>query len=74
MTSVSISLHKCICLLCFPSLCICLLCFSERQANIIYRGSCIGSFGIVNPEVMQRFDITDPCFAVEMNVEPFLQL
>ncbi|KAG0629774.1 hypothetical protein M758_1G129300 [Ceratodon purpureus] len=24
--------------------------------------------------VMQRFDITDPCFAVEMNVEPFLQL
>ncbi|KAG0569879.1 hypothetical protein KC19_6G122900 [Ceratodon purpureus] len=48
--------------------------FSGRQANIIYRGSCIGSFGIVNPEVMQRFDITDPCSAVEMNVEPFLQL
>lgn len=48
--------------------------FTGRQANIIYKGSCIGSFGIVNPKVMQRFDITDPCSAVEMNIEPFLQL
>lgn len=48
--------------------------FSGRQANIHYRGSCIGSFGIVSPEVMQRFDIADPCSAVEINVEPFLQL
>ncbi|XP_024360082.1 phenylalanine--tRNA ligase beta subunit, cytoplasmic [Physcomitrium patens] len=48
--------------------------FSGRQANIIYAGSCVGSFGIVNPEVMLRFDITDPCSAVELNIEPFLHL
>lgn len=27
--------------------------FSGRQANIHYRGSCIGSFGIVSPEVSE---------------------
>ncbi|CAK9233476.1 unnamed protein product [Sphagnum troendelagicum] len=46
--------------------------FTGRQANIMFKGSCIGNFGIVHPEVMQRFDITDPCSAVEMILEPFL--
>jgi len=48
--------------------------FKGRQANIMYNGSKIGSFGIVNPEVMQRFLISDPCSAVEMSIEPFLNL
>ncbi|CAM6025734.1 unnamed protein product [Sphagnum balticum] len=46
--------------------------FTGRQANIMFKGSRIGTFGIVHPEVMQRFDITDPCSAVEMIIEPFL--
>ncbi|XP_021856153.2 phenylalanine--tRNA ligase beta subunit, cytoplasmic-like [Spinacia oleracea] len=43
-----------------------------RQANIIYKGKCIGSFGIVHPEVLNNFDISDPCSYVELNMESFL--
>ncbi|XP_010246774.1 PREDICTED: phenylalanine--tRNA ligase beta subunit, cytoplasmic-like isoform X2 [Nelumbo nucifera] len=40
-----------------------------RQANIIFRGNHIGTFGIVNPEVLIIFDIPDPCSFVELNIE-----
>ncbi|KNA05102.1 hypothetical protein SOVF_193480 [Spinacia oleracea] len=43
-----------------------------RQANIIYKGKHIGSFGIVHPEVLNNFDISDPCSYVELNIESFL--
>ncbi|KMT07964.1 hypothetical protein BVRB_6g144980 [Beta vulgaris subsp. vulgaris] len=45
---------------------------SGRQANIIYKGKHIGTFGIVHPEVLNNFDIPDPCSYVELNVESFL--
>ncbi|XP_071925210.1 phenylalanine--tRNA ligase beta subunit, cytoplasmic-like isoform X1 [Coffea arabica] len=43
-----------------------------RQASIIYKGKQIGTFGIVHPEVLQNFDIPDPCSFVELNMEIFL--
>ncbi|PSR96575.1 Phenylalanine--tRNA ligase beta subunit like [Actinidia chinensis var. chinensis] len=43
-----------------------------RQASIIYKGKCIGAFGIVHPEVLNNFDIPDPCSFVELNIESFL--
>ncbi|KAL7223202.1 hypothetical protein ACSBR1_024798 [Camellia fascicularis] len=43
-----------------------------RQARIIYKGKCIGAFGIVHPEVLNNFDIPDPCSFVELNIESFL--
>uniref|UniRef100_A0A5B7CBD6 phenylalanine--tRNA ligase n=1 Tax=Davidia involucrata TaxID=16924 RepID=A0A5B7CBD6_DAVIN len=43
-----------------------------RQAHIIYKGKHIGTFGIVHPEVLNNFDITDPCSYVELNIESFL--
>ncbi|CAO2830187.1 unnamed protein product [Amaranthus hypochondriacus] len=43
-----------------------------RQANIIYKGRYIGIFGIVHPEVLNNFDIPDPCSYVELNIENFL--
>ncbi|KAJ7566908.1 hypothetical protein O6H91_02G123700 [Diphasiastrum complanatum] len=46
--------------------------FKGRQANIILNGSCIGSFGIIHPQVLANFDILDPCSVVELNIEPFL--
>ncbi|KAL3682275.1 hypothetical protein R1sor_000297 [Riccia sorocarpa] len=46
--------------------------FPGRQANVFYRGAKIGTFGIVHPEVLQRFDIPDPCSAMELELEPFL--
>ncbi|KAL2608030.1 hypothetical protein R1flu_026603 [Riccia fluitans] len=46
--------------------------FRGRQANVFYRGAKIGTFGIIHPEVLQRFDIPDPCSALELELEPFL--
>ncbi|XP_051150004.1 phenylalanine--tRNA ligase beta subunit, cytoplasmic [Andrographis paniculata] len=43
-----------------------------RQASIINKGKQIGTFGIVHPQVLENFDIPDPCSFVEMDVESFL--
>ncbi|AES99190.1 phenylalanine--tRNA ligase beta subunit, cytoplasmic [Medicago truncatula] len=43
-----------------------------RQARIIYKGKQVGTFGIVHPEVLNNFDIPDPCSFVELNIESFL--
>ncbi|KAL3845620.1 hypothetical protein ACJIZ3_003023 [Penstemon smallii] len=43
-----------------------------RQASIIYKGNQIGTFGIVHPQVLDNFDIPDPCSFVEVNIESFL--
>ncbi|CAI5980566.1 unnamed protein product [Closterium sp. NIES-65] len=48
--------------------------FGGRQADILCKGKSIGTFGVVHPEVLAHFDIPDPCSAVEINLEPFLQL
>ncbi|KAI3794057.1 hypothetical protein L1987_36682 [Smallanthus sonchifolius] len=45
---------------------------SGRQANIIYKGKRIGTFGIVHPQVLENFDIPDPCSFVELNIESLL--
>ncbi|KAK8569417.1 hypothetical protein V6N13_046474 [Hibiscus sabdariffa] len=42
-----------------------------RQAKIIYKGRRIGIFGIVHPEVLNNFDIPDPCSFLELNIEYF---
>ncbi|KAL4383902.1 hypothetical protein GQ457_15G001010 [Hibiscus cannabinus] len=43
-----------------------------RQAKIIYKGRRIGIFGIVHPEVLNNFDIPDPCSFLELDIENFL--
>ncbi|KAL4559270.1 hypothetical protein LXL04_031407 [Taraxacum kok-saghyz] len=45
---------------------------SGRQASIIFKGKTIGTFGIVNPQVLENFDIPDPCSFVEFNLESLL--
>ncbi|MBA0835440.1 hypothetical protein Goarm_007720 [Gossypium armourianum] len=45
---------------------------SGRQAKIIYKGGHIGIFGIVHPEVLNNFDIPDPCSFLELDIESFL--
>ncbi|OMP05794.1 Phenylalanyl-tRNA synthetase, class IIc, beta subunit, archae/euk cytosolic [Corchorus capsularis] len=42
-----------------------------RQAKIIYKGRRIGIFGIVHPEVLNNFDIPDPCSFLEIGIENF---
>ncbi|KAJ4882722.1 putative phenylalanine--tRNA ligase beta subunit [Raphanus sativus] len=43
-----------------------------RQASIICKGKHVGNFGIVHPEVLINFDITDPCSFVEIDIEALL--
>ncbi|KAJ4837850.1 hypothetical protein Tsubulata_001665 [Turnera subulata] len=43
-----------------------------RQASIIYKGKRIGIFGIVHPQVLSNFDISDPCSFLELDIELFL--
>jgi len=43
-----------------------------RQASIIVRGKHIGNFGIVHPEVLNNFDIPDPCSYLELDIEAIL--
>lgn len=45
---------------------------SGRQAKIIFNGRHIGIFGIVHPEVLNNFDIPDPCSFLEVDIESFL--
>ncbi|KAJ8758564.1 hypothetical protein K2173_000285 [Erythroxylum novogranatense] len=45
---------------------------SGRQASIIYKGKHIGNFGIVHPQVLNNFDIPDPCSFMELDIEYFL--
>ncbi|KAL0709574.1 hypothetical protein Bca4012_016552 [Brassica carinata] len=43
-----------------------------KQASIIYKGKHIGNFGIVHPQLLNNFDITDPCSVVEIDIDAFL--
>lgn len=46
--------------------------FPGRQASIFCKGSRIGTFGVVHPEVLQSFLIPDPCSILEINIEYLL--
>ncbi|XP_022134928.1 phenylalanine--tRNA ligase beta subunit, cytoplasmic [Momordica charantia] len=46
--------------------------FPGRQAHVICKGRTIGTFGIVHPEVLNNFDIPDPCSFVELSIQSFL--
>jgi len=44
----------------------------NRQINIIFEGKKLGTFGIVHPEVLEKFGIPDPCSYAEIDIEPLL--
>lgn len=46
--------------------------FPRRCAEIVMRGSVIGKIGVLHPEVLSKFELNNPCAAVEINIEPFL--
>ena len=46
--------------------------FPGRQARVLLRGKEVGRFGVVHPEVLARFDIVNPCSALELDVQAFL--
>ncbi|KAJ3137068.1 hypothetical protein HDU90_002239 [Geranomyces variabilis] len=46
--------------------------FPGRRADIFYKNQLVGAFGIVHPDVLEKFEIGFPCTAIELNVEPFV--
>ncbi|XP_073437226.1 phenylalanine--tRNA ligase beta subunit [Dendrobates tinctorius] len=46
--------------------------FPGRCAEILADGKTIGKLGVLHPDVITKFDLTLPCSALEINVEPFL--
>ncbi|XP_063771978.1 phenylalanine--tRNA ligase beta subunit [Pseudophryne corroboree] len=46
--------------------------FPGRCAEILADAKSIGKLGVLHPDVITKFDLTMPCSALEINVEPFL--
>ncbi|KAA0701750.1 Phenylalanine--tRNA ligase beta subunit [Triplophysa tibetana] len=46
--------------------------FPGRCAEIFSCGKSIGHLGVLHPDVINRFELTMPCSAIEIDIEPFL--
>ncbi|XP_057210641.1 phenylalanine--tRNA ligase beta subunit-like [Triplophysa rosa] len=46
--------------------------FPGRCAEIFSRGKSIGHLGVLHPDVINRFELTMPCSAIDIDIEPFL--
>ncbi|XP_063162769.1 phenylalanine--tRNA ligase beta subunit [Candoia aspera] len=46
--------------------------FPGRCAEIFARGHSIGNLGVLHPDVVTKFELTMPCSALEVTIEPFL--
>ncbi|KAF3693106.1 Phenylalanine--tRNA ligase beta subunit [Channa argus] len=46
--------------------------FPGRCAEIFAYGKSIGHLGVLHPDVINRFELTMPCSALEIDIEPFL--
>ncbi|PKA65024.1 putative phenylalanine--tRNA ligase beta subunit [Apostasia shenzhenica] len=46
--------------------------FLDRQCHIIYNAKPIGIFGVIHPEVLEKFGIPDPCSFAEINIQALL--
>ncbi|XP_038271396.1 phenylalanine--tRNA ligase beta subunit isoform X3 [Dermochelys coriacea] len=46
--------------------------FPGRCAEILAKGQSIGKLGVLHPDVITKFELTMPCAALEINIEPFL--
>ncbi|XP_050506219.1 phenylalanine--tRNA ligase beta subunit [Diabrotica virgifera virgifera] len=46
--------------------------FPGRCANIICHGTSIGKIGVLHPDVLNKFELTNPCSALEINIQSFI--
>ncbi|XP_056631917.1 phenylalanine--tRNA ligase beta subunit [Diorhabda sublineata] len=46
--------------------------FPGRCANIICHGALIGKIGVLHPTVLTKFELTNPCSALELNIQSFI--
>ncbi|XP_070801323.1 phenylalanine--tRNA ligase beta subunit [Pituophis catenifer annectens] len=45
--------------------------FPGRCAEIFAKGQSIGNLGVLHPDVVTKFELTMPCSALEITIEPF---
>jgi phenylalanyl-tRNA synthetase beta chain len=43
-----------------------------HAAEVVAMGRVVGQIGVLHPEVVLKFDLSLPCAALELNIEPFL--
>uniref|UniRef100_A0A673A4X9 Phenylalanine--tRNA ligase beta subunit n=1 Tax=Sphaeramia orbicularis TaxID=375764 RepID=A0A673A4X9_9TELE len=46
--------------------------FPGRCAEVFVHGKSVGRLGVLHPDVINRFELTMPCSALEIDIEPFL--
>ncbi|CAL8350525.1 unnamed protein product [Lota lota] len=46
--------------------------FPGRCAEVFVGGASVGRLGVLHPDVISRFELTMPCSALEIDLEPFL--
>lgn len=46
--------------------------FPKRCANVVCNSKIIGRIGVLHPDVLAKFELTNPCSSLEINIEPFL--
>ncbi|XP_045471046.1 phenylalanine--tRNA ligase beta subunit [Harmonia axyridis] len=46
--------------------------FPGRSAEIFWNGKSIGKIGVLHPDVLLKFDLVNPCSAIEIEIESFL--
>ncbi|KAF5307329.1 hypothetical protein FQR65_LT07046 [Abscondita terminalis] len=46
--------------------------FPQRCAQIICNGKVIGKIGVLHPDVLEKFELTNPCACVEIEIETFV--
>ncbi|KAL0910781.1 hypothetical protein M5K25_018866 [Dendrobium thyrsiflorum] len=46
--------------------------FPNRQCYILFKDKQVGAFGVVHPEVLEKFGIPDPCTFVEIDIQALL--
>ncbi|XP_033006143.1 phenylalanine--tRNA ligase beta subunit [Lacerta agilis] len=46
--------------------------FPGRCAEIFAKGQIIGKLGVLHPDVVTQFELTMPCSALELTIEPFV--
>ncbi|XP_026745760.1 phenylalanine--tRNA ligase beta subunit isoform X1 [Trichoplusia ni] len=46
--------------------------FPGRCAQVLLRGQPLGKIGVLSPAVLAAFDLTNPCSALEIDIEPFV--
>lgn len=46
--------------------------FPGRCAEVVAYGVAVGKIGVLHPDVITKFELSLPCAAMEINIEPFL--